>query len=173
MGMQYIGEIRMVAFNFPPKGWALCNGQTMLINQNQPLFSLLGTTFGGNGTTNFLLPDFRSRTAMGAGTQNNQTFVWGQLGGEEQHTLTSQEMAGHTHQALASNAGPTSPTPSNNFWPTTSGSQTPQYATTPINVGMASNAIAFAGNNQPHPNIAPYQVVNFIIALTGIYPSRN
>lgn len=173
MGQQYIGEIRMVAFNFAPKGWALCNGQTLPINQNQQLFSLLGTTYGGNGQTTFMLPNFQSRTAVGAGNQNGQTFVQGQIGGEEQHTLLQAEMASHTHTALASSAGPASPTPVNNFWPTTSGAQPSQYSSGPINAPMASQAIQMAGNNQPHPNIAPYQVVNFIIALTGIYPPRN
>jgi microcystin-dependent protein len=170
MGTQYLGEIRIVAFGFAPKGWAACNGQSMPINQNQALFSLLGTTFGGDGRTNFLLPDFRGRAPIEPGTQgNNPAYNYGQIGGEELHTLVVAEMASHTHTATASSATNTLGPPTGNFW----ASGIAQYATTPISTAMAANAIANTGSNQGHENRSPYLVVNFIIALTGIFPSRN
>jgi microcystin-dependent protein len=165
MSTQYLGEIRIVAFGFAPKGWAACNGQTIPINQNQALFSLLGTTFGGDGRTNFLLPDFRGRAPIEVGGQFNQ----GQRGGEELHTLVTAEMAAHTHTATASNASNTVGSPSGNFWATGPA----QYATSPINTAMAANAIGNNVGGQGHENRSPYLVVNFIIALTGIFPSQN
>ena len=170
MGTPYVGEIRMVSFPFAPKGWALCNGQTMQINQNQALFALLGTMYGGNGQTTFLLPDFRGRTSIGVGAQKQSpNFTQGQVGGEELHVLTVSEMAAHTHTAIASSAGNTLGTPSGNFW----ASGPMQYAQSPINTPMASNAIANAGSSQGHENRSPYLVINFIIALVGIFPTRG
>jgi microcystin-dependent protein len=170
MGTPYLGEIRMVAFGFAPKGWAACNGQSMPINQNQALFSLLGTTFGGDGRTTFLLPDFRGRAPIEAGSQpGTPTYNYGQPGGEELHTLTSQEMASHTHMAIASNASNTVGSPSGNFWATGPA----QYATSPINTPLATNAIGNNVGGQGHENRSPYLVVNFIISLTGIFPTRN
>ncbi|HEY6768250.1 MAG TPA: tail fiber protein [Candidatus Sulfotelmatobacter sp.] len=170
MGSQYLGEIRMVAFNFPPKGWAQCDGQTMQISQNQALFALLGTTFGGNGQTTFLLPDLRGRVPLSWGSQQGSpSFTWGQNGGEELHTLTQAEMPAHGHTPMASSAGPTVTGPSGNSW----ASNIAQYATSPINTAMATNAISNNAGGQGHENRAPYQVVNFIIALAGIFPPRN
>jgi microcystin-dependent protein len=172
MGTPYMGEIRMVAFSFAPKGWALCNGQTMQISQNQPLFALLGTTYGGNGQQTFQLPNFQGRTAIGVGSQNGTpAFAPGQLAGEEQHVLQIGEMAGHNHTPIASSAGSTLPSPSGNFW--ASGTPSPQYAASPINAPMAPNAISNAGSSQGHENRSPYLVINFIIALTGIFPTRS
>ena len=170
MATPFIGEIRMVGFGFAPKGWAACNGQSMPINQNQPLFSLLGTMYGGNGQTTFSLPDLRGRTAINAGAQQGTpVFPQGQPGGEEMHTLTTNEIPGHTHTPVASNAANTVGSPNGNFW----ASGPTQYAASPINTAMASNAIANAGSNQGHENRSPYLVINFIIALTGIFPSRT
>jgi microcystin-dependent protein len=172
MGQQYVGEIRMVGFSFPPKGWALCNGQSLPINQNQALFALLGTTFGGNGQTTFLLPDMRGRVPMHVGSQTGgPTFVGGQSGGEELHTLTINEMPAHTHNAVPSSNTASVVSPSNNFWPTAT--VDPWYVKSPLDTALAGNAIANAGGGQGHENRAPYSVVNFIIALTGIFPSRN
>jgi microcystin-dependent protein len=165
MGSPYLGEIRIVAFNFAPKGWAQCNGQTMQINQNQALFSLLGTTYGGNGQSTFLLPDFRGRTAIGVGSN----FTQGQAGGEEQHVLQQTEMASHTHTATASSAASTLPGPSGNFW---GNGPDMQYSPGPV-TPMAGNAIGNAGGGQGHENRSPYTVLNYIIALSGIFPSRN
>ncbi|MGA8765278.1 MAG: tail fiber protein [Candidatus Sulfotelmatobacter sp.] len=170
MGTPYLGEIRMVAFSFAPKGWATCDGQTLQISQNQALFSLLGTTFGGDGRVTFLLPDFRGRTPIEVGTlPNNPNYTWGQKGGEELHTLAQTEMPAHTHTATASSASATQTSPSGNFWAT----GVNQYATSPINTALAGNAIALGGGGQGHENRSPYLVVNFIIALTGNFPSRN
>lgn len=170
MGSPYLGEIRMVAFGFAPKGWAACNGQTMPINQNQALFALLGTTFGGDGRINFLLPDFRGRAPIEVGSRSGTpTYNYGQSGGEELHVLAQVEMAAHTHTATASSASNTLGPPTGNFW----ASGISQYAGSPFNTAMASQAIVNAGGGQGHENRSPYLVVNFIIALTGIFPSRN
>src|SRR5579863_5095748 len=166
----YLAEIRMVSFNFAPKGWALCNGQLLPINQNQALFSLLGTTYGGDGRSTFALPDFRGRTAMSYGAQpSGPSYPIGTLIGEEQHTLVTQELPGHSHIPMASTGSPAAPGPSNNFW----ASNSPQYAASPINTVLAPNAIGNAGGGQAHENRAPYLVINFIIALSGIFPTRS
>lgn len=161
----YIGEIRIVSFPFAPKGWALCNGSLLPINQNQALFSILGTTFGGDGRVNFGLPDFRGRTAIYTG----KGFVLGQAGGEEQHTLLTNEMPAHNHPGIGSSNGPNQAPPGGNYWSTYK-----LYAMPPINVApMSNNAVANAGNNQPHENRSPYLTLNFIVALVGIFPTRN
>jgi microcystin-dependent protein len=170
MGQQYLGEIRIVAFPFAPKGWAQCNGQLIPINQNQALFSLLGATYGGDGRTTFGLPDFRGRTGMSWGSQGGSpTFVYGQPGGEEMHTLVTNEIPLHNHTPVASTQAQNQTTPSANLWATGPS----QYATTPLNTPMATNAIGNNTGGQAHDNRAPYQVLNFIIATTGIFPSRN
>jgi microcystin-dependent protein len=169
MSTPYLGEIRIVGFSFAPKGWAACNGQIMPINQNQALFSLLGTTFGGDGRTTFQLPDFRGRAPIEPGTLGNNAYSYGQKGGEELHTLVTPEIPAHSHIPTASSASFTLPSPSGNFWAT--GSQ--MYAASPINTAMAPNAIINNNGGQGHENRSPYLVVNFIIALTGIFPSRN
>jgi microcystin-dependent protein len=170
MATPFLGEIRMVGFGFAPKGWAQCNGQAMPINQNQALFSLLGTTYGGNGVTTFSLPDLRGRTAIKAGSQTDTpAFSQGQPGGEELHILALTETPAHTHFAIASSASNTLGSPSGNFW----ASGPTQYATSPINTAMAPNAIANAGSSQGHENRSPYLVINFIIALTGIFPTQS
>ncbi len=118
MGQQYLGEIRIVAFSFAPKGWAQCNGQILPINQNQALFSLLGTAFGGDGRTTFALPDFRGRTGVSSGSQAFATVRYGQPGGEEMHTLVTNEIPAHNHTPVASTQGPNQTSPSGNLWAT-------------------------------------------------------
>jgi len=167
MSDPFIGEIKVISFNFPPKGWAFCNGQVLPINQNQALFSILGTTYGGNGQTTFALPNFQGRMPIHQG----QGFNLGQAGGETAHTLTINEMPAHNHpaqgqSAIAPNTGIT---PTSSVW--AASGQNP-YVPTP-NVGMSPSAIGNAGGSQPHPNEAPYLVLNFIIALQGIFPSRG
>jgi microcystin-dependent protein len=170
MGTPYIAEIRMVSFGFAPKGWALCNGQTMQISQNQALFALLGTTYGGNGTTTFLLPNFQGRTVIGVGSQTNTpAFTPGQASGEEMHTLLTGEMPAHNHTPMASSGGATLSSAVNNFWASGVG----QYGSAPFSVQMASQAIVNNVGSQGHENRSPYLVVNFIIALTGIFPTRS
>ncbi|HKB65151.1 MAG TPA: tail fiber protein [Pyrinomonadaceae bacterium] len=169
MSQPFLSEIKIFSFNFAPKGWALCNGQFLPINQNQPLFALLGTTYGGNGQTTFALPDLRSRIAMHEG----QGFTLGQAGGQEFHTLTSSEMPTHTHvvnpiASAAANANAFDPTA--NLW---ANSGKLNYTTDAPNNAMAPGAITNTGGSQPHENRSPYLVLNFCIALQGIFPSQN
>jgi microcystin-dependent protein len=162
----YLSEIRVFAFGFAPKGWAQCNGQLLPINQNQALFSLLGTNYGGDGRVNFALPNLQGRTMM----HTSGSFPIGQSGGEATHTLTVAEMPAHTHQAQASSNGVSVNTPANNFWPSAAAGN--PYGNQP-SLSMAANALSSAGGNQPHENRAPYLTVNICIALVGIFPSRN
>jgi len=166
MATPYIGQITIVGFNFAPKGWALCNGQTMPINQNQALFAILGTTFGGNGVTTFLLPNFQGNVPVHVGTG----FVLGSTAGEANHTLTIQEMPTHTHIPAATNAVANLPAPTNNYWCNSGG--TNGYSPT-SNGQLIAQAIGNSGSSQPHNNMQPYLVVNFIVALVGVFPSRN
>ena len=164
MSEAFIGEIRMVSFNFPPKGWAFCNGQLLPIAQNQALFSLLGTMYGGNGTTTFALPNLQGRSPVHVGSGLTQ----GQIGGEQAHTLIMSEMCAHTHGAKASTGAPTTGTPANNVWAALPGSYSAN-----ADGYMNQTLDAPAGGGQPHENMQPYLVINFVIALTGIYPSRS
>jgi microcystin-dependent protein len=170
MATPFLGEIRMVSFTFAPKGWAMCNGQLVSISSNQALFSLLGTVFGGDGVSTFGLPDYRGRVPICVGQQSGTpSFTWGQRGGEEMHTLLTGELPVHTHTATASTTGVGAASPSNNFWP----NGVALYINTPVDTRLATQAIANNGSSQPHENRSPYLVVNFIIATTGLYPSRN
>jgi microcystin-dependent protein len=164
MGTPYLAEIRIFSFNFPPKGWALCNGQVLPINQNQALFSLLGTTYGGNGTTTFALPDLRGKMPLHVGN----TFVLGQVGGQESHTLIMSEMPAHTHQANGSSTVANLGDPTGNLWAAGNGA----YSPTP-NTNMNPACLPNVGGSQPHQNMSPYLTVEFCIALQGIFPSRN
>ncbi len=165
MSSPYLAEIRIISFNFAPKGWAFCNGQTLPINQNQALFSLLGTTYGGNGQTNFQLPNLQGATPIHFGNG----FIQGQVGGEVNHTLTQSEMPQHTHPAIASSNAASQGDPTGSFW--ANGSQG-AYAATPAQ-SMSTGAVSSIGGSQPHNNMPPYLVVNYVIALVGIFPSRN
>ena len=171
MSEPFLGEIRMMAFSFAPKGWAQCNGQFMPINQNQALFSLLGTMYGGNGQTNFALPDLRGRTAIHVGGGWTQ----GQRGGEESHTLAPSEMPAHNHFVQA-NTGPPDSSGGNAPAPAKvlSSTSTGQLYGPPANVQpMSAQMVGNVGGSQPHTNMMPFTVVGFCIALTGIFPSRN
>src|SRR5262249_49284542 len=166
MSQPFLGEIRLFSFNFAPRGWAVCNGQLLPINQNQALFSLLGTTYGGNGTTNFALPDLRGRIPI----HFNSQFALGSEGGEETHLLSLDDLPAHTHQVVASSGVPSLPGPGGNFWPNGGGAI--PYADTP-DTAMATQAITATGGAQPHENRAPYLVLTFCIAVQGLFPSRN
>jgi microcystin-dependent protein len=165
MSDPFIGEIKVISFNFPPKGWAFCNGQLLPINQNQALFSILGTVYGGDGRTTFGLPNFQSRLPLHTGNG----FTLGQRGGETAHTLTINELPAHNHPAQG-NSTQNGSSPNGTVWAPADG--TLQYFPTP-NTAMSPNAIGNAGGNQPHNNESPYLVLNFIIALVGIFPSQN
>jgi microcystin-dependent protein len=164
MADPFIGEIKMVGFNYAPRGWAFCDGQILQISQNQSLFSLLGTTFGGDGRTTFGLPDLRDRSPLGVG--NNTS--WGQKGGEQVHVLISQEMPMHTHQPIGDTNTASQTTPVDNFWASQSANPFSTSQNTPMIVSTG-----ITGGGQPHPNMQPFLTVNFIIALVGIYPTRT
>jgi microcystin-dependent protein len=165
MGTPFMGEIKIISWNFAPKGWALCNGQFLPINQNQALFSLLGTTYGGNGQTTFALPDLRGRVPIHVG----QSFLLGQAAGEENHTLSQTEMTQHLHFAQGSSDAATTLTPSGNNLLAKSAFQL--YGQ-PTNLG-AMVGVNTVGGSQAHTNQQPYLTLNFIIALNGVFPSRN
>ncbi|MDQ6530992.1 tail fiber protein [Flavobacterium sp. LHD-85] len=169
MATPYLGEIRIVSFNFAPKGWALCNGQFLPINQNQALFSLLGTMYGGNGQTTFALPNLKGRTPIHFG--NGHTI--GEQGGEEAHTLSVSELPQHTHvlQAKTDSVSTNIPSSSNllaNTAPNLVYSGQSQNFTS-----MNSGSLSSVGGSQPHLNMQPFLTLNFCIALQGIFPSPN
>jgi microcystin-dependent protein len=165
MSEPFMSEVKIVSFNFAPKGWAFCNGQLLPINQNQALFSLLGTTYGGNGQTTFALPNLQSRIPIHFG--NGHTL--GEAGGTENHTLITSEMPAHTHIFSASNATPNQGTPAGNTWASNSGA----YSSAQPDATMTPSSISSTGGSQAHTNVQPYLVLNFIIALQGIFPSQN
>jgi microcystin-dependent protein len=165
MATPFLAEIKIVSWVFAPKGWALCNGQLLPINQNQALFSLLGTTYGGNGQTTFGLPDFRGRAPMHWG----EGVPVGQFGGQEFHTINAGETPAHTHQVNAQSAAGTTNMPFNNFL---ANSNVSPYRTD-ANTNFAPAMVTNVGGSQPHENRQPFLVLNFVIALAGIFPSRN
>jgi len=166
MSEPFLGEIKLVSFNFPPKGWAFCNGQLLPINQNQALFSIMGTTYGGDGRTTFALPNLQGRVPIHAGAG----YVVGNLGGEAAHTVTIPEMPAHSHPPAAQTT-PTTPgtSPAGALWSTAT---TPGYGTAP-NATMIPATVAGVGAGQPHENQPPYLVLNYVVALQGIFPSQN
>jgi microcystin-dependent protein len=164
----YVSEIKLVAFNFAPKGWFQCNGQLLPINQNQALFSLLGTMYGGNGQTNFALPNLQGRAPNHVGPG----YIQGQAAGEYNHTLITNELPLHIHLGQAVNVGQNSNSPTNNMLANTSGALT-VYGMAAPSVAMWPADISNSGGSQPHPNQSPYLVMNWIICLNGIFPSRN
>jgi microcystin-dependent protein len=161
----FLGEIKVCSFAFAPKGWALCNGQLLPINQNQALFSLLGTTYGGDGRTTFALPDLRGRSPLHTGGG----FSLGEKAGEQAVTLTVTQTPAHTHLVTASLSPADQNLPSGNV-PAVTGQNL--YANTPT-AAMAATAVTSVGGNQAHDNMSPYLVLNFVIALTGIFPTPN
>lgn len=165
MSEPFLSEIKLISFGFPPKGWALCNGQLLPINQNQALFSLLGTTFGGDGRVTFALPNLQGRVPVGVG--NGHTL--GEVGGEYAHTLSIPEMASHVHPAaVAATASAATPTSSTVLAQPGKAA----YSTTAAGA-MAAGSVSTVGGNQPHENTAPYLALYYVIALQGIFPSQN
>jgi len=174
MSDPFLGEIRLVGFNFPPRGWAACNGQVMSIAQNTALFSLLGTTYGGNGQSTFALPDLRGRVPIHQGQGPGLApYDIGQTGGEEAHTLTQSEMPLHNHAARAHAGAGNSNVANGNIWSKDAGVSSATYSSAAQDGLMSASAIAPAGGSQPHNNLQPYLTLNFVIALNGIFPSRN
>jgi microcystin-dependent protein len=168
MAEPFLSEIRIMSFGFAPKGWALCNGQLLPINQNQALFSLLGTTYGGDGRVNFGLPDLQGRTPIHVGSGH----ALGARAGEQAHTLGSAELPQHVHVANATSIAATTNTPDTNLL--TAQSTASALYGAPSNLQtMAPNAIANVGGSQAHLNMQPFLTLNFCIALQGIFPSQN
>lgn len=168
MSEPYLAEIRMTSFTFAPKGWALCNGQFLAISQNQALFSLLGTTYGGNGVTTFALPDLRGRAPAHTGP----SFNLGQQAGEARHTLSAAEMPVHEHRLGISTAISHLADPAGKVLGNVEAGAVNYYAPNDASAVLAANTVANGGSSQPHENMQPYLTVNFIIALEGIFPSR-
>jgi microcystin-dependent protein len=165
MAEPFLSEIRIMSFNFAPKGWAMCNGQFLPINQNQALFALLGTTFGGNGQTTFALPDFRGRVPIHVGSGH----TLGEKGGEQVHTLTPPEMPTHTHTLNGATTSATAANPANAVLaPVNNLYHSPTNLAT-MNPASVSNT----GGSQAHQNMQPYLTLTFCIALQGIFPSAN
>jgi len=167
MADNFLGEIRMFSFGFPPQGWALANGQFLQINQNQALFSLLGTTYGGNGQTNFQLPDLRGRVPIHVGNGH----ILGEKGGEESHTISINEMPTHSHFVQASGNAPNKQSPLNNFFASNTGFV--PYGSPVNNPVMDAGSVSTVGGSQAHENRSPFEVINYSIALIGIFPSHN
>jgi microcystin-dependent protein len=166
MSEPYLGEVKIISWNFPPKGWTFCNGQLLPINQNQALFSILGTTYGGDGRTTFALPNLQGRMPVHVG----DGITLGERGGETAHTLNISELPAHNHTPVGSSTNPpTSPSAAGNLWSANNANPFAPSAATAMNPAC----ILPTGGSQPHENMSPYLVLNFIIALQGIFPSQN
>jgi microcystin-dependent protein len=172
MAEPFLSEIRIFSFNFAPKGWALCNGQSLPINQNQALFALLGTTYGGNGQTTFNLPNLRGRASVHEGAGH----TLGEAAGSSAVTINIQQLTAHTHfltnnmAVVDANTNATQGAPNGNNWANTG---KVQWCTSAPNAAMNPQAVSNVGGSQPHTNMQPYLVLNFCIALQGIFPSQN
>jgi microcystin-dependent protein len=166
MAEPFLSEIRIMSFGFAPKGWALCNGQLLPINQNQALFSLLGTTYGGDGRVNFALPDLRTRTPIHMGSGH----TLGERGGEQAHTLSISELPTHVHTANGSNTNGTAISPAGNLL---AGSPNQLYGPAASLTALNAATISNVGGSQAHLNMQPFLVLTFCIALQGIFPSQT
>jgi microcystin-dependent protein len=170
MADPFVAEIRMFGFNFAPTGWAFCNGQILPISQNTALFSLLGTTYGGDGKSTFALPNLQGSVPLHPGQgQGLSLYDLGQQGGSEFVTLIQSEMPIHTHTLVASEEVVNANNPENDWF----GAGETRYAAPPPNALMAPQTLSIAGGSLPHNNMMPYLVVNFCIALQGVFPARN
>lgn len=167
MSTPFLGEIKIISWNFPPKGWAFCNGQLLAISQNQALFALLGTYYGGDGIQNLALPNLQGRSAMHV----SGGYPQGQAGGEQAHTLNAQEMPAHNHPVMGTTASPSSPSAAGHLW--CGNSNANAFSVAAPDAIMNPACVTNSGGSQPHDNMSPYLVVNFVIALQGIFPSRN
>jgi microcystin-dependent protein len=171
MAQPYIGEIRMFGGNFAPLGWKFCDGSLISIEENSTLFNLIGTTYGGNGTTTFAVPNLLGRMPIHAGQGLTQTYVLGQLGGLEQVTLITNQMPIHNHALFASTDTANASGPGGNVLADTVNTQ--PYHLGPGGVPMNTASVTQVGGSLPHDNMMPFLCVNFIIALVGVYPSPN
>jgi microcystin-dependent protein len=169
MGTPYVGEIRMFAGNFAPAGWALCQGQLLAISENDVLFNLIGTTYGGDGQTTFALPNLQSRVPVHVGPG----FALGQAAGTESVTLTTQQIPAHSHVPQGFGSAGNQAGPGGGVW--ASSSPATQFATTAATptLAMAAGTLGSSGGSQPHDNMVPFLVINFIISLFGVFPSQT
>ncbi|HTD23814.1 MAG TPA: tail fiber protein [Terriglobales bacterium] len=167
MSQPFIGEIRMFGGNFAPVGWSFCNGAIIPISQNDALFNLIGTTYGGDGQSTFALPNLQSRVPVHVGPG----FALGQTGGAETVTLTTSQIPAHSHVPQAFSATGNLSSPANGVW--ASSSPATDYGDTPPGIAMDPAAIGSAGGSQPHDNMVPFLVINFILSLFGIFPSQT
>jgi microcystin-dependent protein len=170
MSEPFLAEVRIVGFNFAPRGWAFCDGQILPINQNQSLYSLLGTTYGGDGRTSFALPEMRGRVPIHVGSSNGSSHLLGQKSGEETHTLSANEVPQHTHVLNATTNSATSDSPTGKYL---ARGAADAYGPLTNMANMGTGTVANVGGGQAHENMQPYIAVNFCIALTGLFPSRN
>ncbi len=168
MGTPFIGQLMLASFNFAPKNWVMANGQLMAINQNQALFSLFGTTYGGNGQTTFGLPNLQGRTPISQGNGH----VLGEIAGQDTHTLIQSEVPQHTHLVEASTSTAGLDKPTGNLLATTSSNAT-VYTAFGNATAMAPGCITQIGGSQPHENRQPYLVMTWVVSLSGIFPSRS
>ena len=171
MAQPYIGEIRLFAGNYAPSGWHFCDGSLLSISDNETLFQLIGTTYGGDGQVSFAVPDLRGRTPVHFGSNAGTSFVPGQRAGVEQVILTSDQMPAHTHDLLATTAIGTQRVAKGNLV-----SQSPQvilYYEGPPDTNMAGGAVGLTGGSKAHDNMAPFQCINYIISLFGLFPSQS
>jgi microcystin-dependent protein len=166
MGQPFIGEIRMAGFNFAPQGWAFCDGSLLQISQNEALFNLIGTTYGGDGQTTFGLPNLQSRIPVHQGSG----YVIGQMGGTETVTLTTGEIPAHSHPLKAQTAAGTQPGPAGGVW---ADSSLGQFSTGSAPATMAASSLQTSGGNHPHDNMPPFLAITFVISLFGVFPSQN
>ena len=169
MGSPFVGEIRMFAGNFAPLNWAFCNGQLIAISQNETLFALIGTTYGGDGVTTFALPNLQGRVPIHNGTDRQGTnWIEGQISGSENVTLLTTQMPQHNHIVAANPTGGSNVPTGNEY-----GGGQSMFSTNTPTVAMSNSVISLAGGSQPHNNLMPFLAVSFIISLFGIFPSRN
>lgn len=179
MTQPYLGEIRMFGGNFAPVGWVMCDGQLMSIAENDALYVLLGTTYGGDGVNTFGIPDLRGRVATHQGSKNGQTYVMGQMTGVETVTLTSGQLPAHTHPFFAASTAGAVSTPTTATMISDQGpAGTGIFGYAPYNaaneqVALTAASTTPAGGNQPHENMQPYLGINFILAIAGVFPSQN
>jgi microcystin-dependent protein len=171
MSQPFIGEIRLGGWNFAPQGWALCDGQLLPISQYAPLFQLIGTTYGGDGVNTFGLPNLQSRIPVHQGTSpNGIPYVIGELAGTETVTLNTNQIPAHSHNLAAQSGAGAQPSPAGGLW---ANSSLNQYSAGTPTAQMAPTSLQNFGGSQPHDNLPPYQVVNYIIALFGIFPTQG
>lgn len=169
MAQPYVGEIRIFAGNFAPAGWMFCEGQILPISENETLFQLIGTTYGGDGQSTFALPDLRGRLPLHVGAGGGGSFVLAETGGAEEVTLTTSQIPAHTHALMASTSAGTQNSPNNSV--TAASPSVTLYAADVTDSNMSTATVAGHGGSQPHTNVQPYLCVNFILSLFGIFPS--